>query len=147
MQGAACRMVGASRAAGARVVVAGSESSDRPQGLREAGADAVLIGGGIAALRELARRLGQQPRIDARRWVSGIPGVASWPDGRVHVTDVGVLPPDPQLSGEAAWDLVDMDRYRRMWQRSEEHTSEIQSLMRISYDVFCLKKKLIQTEK
>src|SRR3546814_4145772 len=25
--------------------------------------------------------------------------------------------------------------------RSEEHTSEIQSLMRISYDVFCLKKK------
>src|SRR3546814_4920299 len=30
------------------------------------------------------------------------------------------------------------------WQqalRSEEHTSELQSLMRISYDVFCLKKK------
>src|SRR3546814_4874141 len=25
--------------------------------------------------------------------------------------------------------------------RSEEHTSELQSLMRISYDVFCLKKK------
>src|SRR3546814_7746129 len=28
--------------------------------------------------------------------------------------------------------------------RSEEHTSEIQSLMRISYAVFCLKKKLRQ---
>src|SRR3546814_10611564 len=27
--------------------------------------------------------------------------------------------------------------------RSEEHTSELQSLMRISYDVFCLKKKTI----
>src|SRR3546814_1328811 len=30
------------------------------------------------------------------------------------------------------------------WQRairSEEHTSELQSLMRLSYDVFCLKKK------
>src|SRR3546814_5174664 len=27
--------------------------------------------------------------------------------------------------------------------RSEEHTSELQSLMRISYDVFCLKKKKI----
>src|SRR3546814_5078558 len=26
--------------------------------------------------------------------------------------------------------------------RSEEHTSELQSLMRISYDVFCLKKKI-----
>src|SRR3546814_3051668 len=28
-----------------------------------------------------------------------------------------------------------------MWCRSEEHTSELQSLMRISYAVFCLKKK------
>src|SRR3546814_2452006 len=28
-----------------------------------------------------------------------------------------------------------------MAQRSEEHTSELQSLMRISYAVFCLKKK------
>src|SRR3546814_4809290 len=29
---------------------------------------------------------------------------------------------------------------RRLQARSEEHTSEIQSLMRISYAVFCLKK-------
>src|SRR3546814_3547336 len=28
-----------------------------------------------------------------------------------------------------------------LWRRSEEHTSELQSLMRISYAVFCLKKK------
>src|SRR3546814_2557259 len=31
--------------------------------------------------------------------------------------------------------------------RSEEHTSELQSLMRISYAVFCLKKKKIKTMK
>src|SRR3546814_8062771 len=31
------------------------------------------------------------------------------------------------------------DRYANYW-RSEEHTSELQSLMRISYAVFCLKK-------
>src|SRR3546814_7073937 len=29
--------------------------------------------------------------------------------------------------------------------RSEEHTSELQSLMRISYAVFCLKNKIAQT--
>src|SRR3546814_4422066 len=29
-----------------------------------------------------------------------------------------------------------------VWTRSEEHTSELQSLMRISYAVFCLKKKI-----
>src|SRR3546814_1746105 len=33
------------------------------------------------------------------------------------------------------------DPYRWLEQRSEEHTSELQSLMRISYAVFCLKKK------
>src|SRR3546814_1000547 len=32
-------------------------------------------------------------------------------------------------------------------QRSEEHTSELQSLMRISYAVFCLKKKNTSTHK
>src|SRR3546814_5032803 len=32
------------------------------------------------------------------------------------------------------------------WIRSEEHTSELQSLMRISYAVFCLKKKKNITE-
>src|SRR3546814_3481951 len=31
-------------------------------------------------------------------------------------------------------------------QRSEEHTSELQSLMRISYAVFCLKKKIYETQ-
>src|SRR3546814_5015252 len=32
-------------------------------------------------------------------------------------------------------------------ERSEEHTSELQSLMRISYAVFCLKKKTIKRTK
>src|SRR3546814_9469257 len=36
---------------------------------------------------------------------------------------------------------------RRPLARSEEHTSELQSLMRISYAVFCLKKKKIKTLK
>src|SRR3546814_3497450 len=36
--------------------------------------------------------------------------------------------------------LEDARRYRR----SEEHTSELQSLMRISYAVFCLKQKNIE---
>src|SRR3546814_10130160 len=40
------------------------------------------------------------------------------------------------------------NRYRlRAIQRSEEHTSELQSLMRSSYDVVCLKKKRIHKNK
>src|SRR3546814_9135686 len=34
-----------------------------------------------------------------------------------------------------------------LFERSEEHTSELQSLMRISYAVFCLKKKKKTTTK
>src|SRR3546814_10016751 len=34
--------------------------------------------------------------------------------------------------------------FRAFLERSEEHTSELQSLMRISYAVFCLKKKKIK---
>src|SRR3546814_10523996 len=36
---------------------------------------------------------------------------------------------------------VDLRHAEWPWKRSEEHTSELQSLMRISYAVFCLKKK------
>src|SRR3546814_7049956 len=37
--------------------------------------------------------------------------------------------------------LLVTDQIARAANRSEEHTSELQSLMRISYAVFCLKKK------
>src|SRR3546814_3989136 len=37
--------------------------------------------------------------------------------------------------------LVEQQTQRSDVRRSEEHTSELQSLMRISYAVFCLKKK------
>src|SRR3546814_2856427 len=49
------------------------------------------------------------------------------------------------LSRRAKYGIVSTDRDDHM--RSEEHTSELQSLMRISYAVFCLKKKKrIQTK-
>src|SRR3546814_8129200 len=48
-----------------------------------------------------------------------------------------ILPqPPPTVSGRATSPISG--------RRSEEHTSELQSLMRISYAVFCLKKKTKQ---
>src|SRR3546814_5960562 len=41
-----------------------------------------------------------------------------------------------------AWRNVSASRISRLLRRSEEHTSELQSLMRISYAVFCLKKTI-----
>src|SRR3546814_4495215 len=47
------------------------------------------------------------------------------------------------LGGLAGWyfKLQVLDHADNAKRRSEEHTSELQSLMRISYAVFCLKKK------
>src|SRR3546814_3424779 len=42
---------------------------------------------------------------------------------------------------QALVDLMHEETVDGQRARSEEHTSELQSLMRISYDVFCLKKK------
>src|SRR3546814_7703244 len=43
----------------------------------------------------------------------------------------------------ACWSTTGLRRPVSIRSRSEEHTSELQSLMRISYAVFCLKKKNI----
>src|SRR3546814_4002395 len=50
-------------------------------------------------------------------------------------------PAHRQLAGEAADALDALAGEHGNIDRSEEHTSELQSLMRISYAVFCLKKK------
>src|SRR3546814_10437502 len=48
----------------------------------------------------------------------------------------------PAEHGESCIPSPDIDRSGiALTDRSEEHTSELQSLMRISYAVFCLKKK------
>src|SRR3546814_5161742 len=54
----------------------------------------------------------------------------------------GFLSPDLAAPGARGW--LDKLRQMRAARRSEEHTSELQSLLRLSYAVFCLKKKTAQ---
>src|SRR3546814_4534423 len=63
---------------------------------------------------------------------------------REHELEILMYARDPEGTyltedGLGGWSKADS--------RSEEHTSELQSLMRISYAVFCLKKKKGQTQK
>src|SRR3546814_6884016 len=59
--------------------------------------------------------------------------------GFSRLRQLGVI----RLDGADRVTLTDLDRLAELagGDRSEEHTSELQSLMRISYAVFCLKKK------
>src|SRR3546814_10556067 len=53
----------------------------------------------------------------------------------------------PGRSGRRPARVRNPDRRHRRRGRSEEHTSELQSLMRISYAVFCLTKKIKKKNK
>src|SRR3546814_3507277 len=57
----------------------------------------------------------------------------------VHIVDVRQVADIARHHDVAL--ILDRPRLRAIAHRSEEHTSELQSLMRISYAVFCLKKK------
>src|SRR3546814_6819092 len=66
--------------------------------------------------------------------------------GRAIRSDIGVSA--RHCRGRASEPLAPRARHIRFrYGRSEEHTSELQSLMRISYAVFCLKKKNNKTQK
>src|SRR3546814_9218901 len=67
------------------------------------------------------------------------------PVGEEGLDVLGAQPFD--VEGVAADEMLQaLERLRRADQpRSEEHTSELQSLMRISYAVFCWKKKKTKT--
>src|SRR3546814_9436537 len=75
-------------------------------------------------------------------------------EGLVEFDQSDVAPVEPR-PGEQPFDRGNRTDPHPRWiaacgrpahERSEEHTSELQSLMRISYAVFCLKKKNKQIE-
>src|SRR3546814_5991532 len=71
-----------------------------------------------------------------------IPTIAADPNFRLAAV---VTRNHPIESVPAFATITDMATAMPEVKRSEEHTSELQSLMRISYAVFCLKKKKNQT--
>src|SRR3546814_6369621 len=80
---------------------------------------------GVAAI-SLHARTAEQLYSGSARWDA----IAAL---KAHVTSI------PVLGNGDIWEAS--DALAMIEQRSEEHTSELQSLMRISYAVFCLKKQ------
>src|SRR3546814_2546570 len=82
------------------------------------------------------------------RWIeSASNALAAGGLGTIHGGDVQIARQSPGRFTEVeAYEAVFGYRQKlyitkKHFSRSEEHTSELQSLMRISYAVFCLKKK------
>src|SRR3546814_2090081 len=93
-------------------------------------------------------KIGRRGSLNARLTVSGTQGHTAYPqlaDNPLHhlARMLTALVSEPLDAGNAHFppsslQLTSVDVGNA---RSEEHTSELQSLMRISYAVFCLKKK------
>jgi anaerobic magnesium-protoporphyrin IX monomethyl ester cyclase len=123
MRDAACRMIAMARLRGVRVVIAGSDASDHPEAFLDAGADVVLLGEGVAALVQLIERLSLEPGIDTRRWGADLSGIAVLDGGQPRTSRIGVQPPDVQLGGHPAWDLIDIEPYRAIWRERHGYFS------------------------
>jgi anaerobic magnesium-protoporphyrin IX monomethyl ester cyclase len=123
MREAACRMIAASRRAGARVIVAGPDASDAPQAYLAAGAEVVLLGEGLTALRILIDRLAADSSATVASLSEGLLGVATALCPSAPSRSAQALP--PVLSGPPlpAWDLVDLERYRAVWQQAHGYFS------------------------
>src|SRR3546814_5218116 len=82
-----------------------------------------------------AGRTASERKSSELSWVIGTSMRSGWPNA-----DTMRECPKP-----AAYEVEHASNAAASAPRSEEHTSELQSLMRISYAVFCLKKKKTTT--
>ena len=106
----ALAMIAAARARGARIAVNGPDAADNPAVYLAAGADAVALGEGEAALAELVGlwEQGEGPADAVAGLILPGPGrlITTRPRGPIRHLDT--LPPP-------AWDLLDVSAYRRAW--------------------------------
>jgi anaerobic magnesium-protoporphyrin IX monomethyl ester cyclase len=123
MRHACFEMVGLARARGARLFTAGSDASDSPAAYLAAGADAVLHGEGFAALLALVDRLKADIALDVHTLAAGLADVSvAGAAGPQRARSAARLP-EPTLAPLPAWDLIDIEKYRRVWTKAHGYFS------------------------
>jgi len=120
MREAALAMIAAAQARGICTIVAGSDATDHPSTYLDAGALAVVAGEGEQTLVELLDVLTGK-RLDDLQSIPGVcvrdaQGHLRRSSSRDVIRDLDRLP-------FPAWDLVDVDRYRSIWQRRHGYFS------------------------
>lgn len=110
MRDAAWRMIALAKQRGCTVILSGSDSTDHYREYLEKGADFVILGEGELSLLELVGAI-----RDGKQDFTQIPGLAFRQNndpiktaGRKVMKDLDALP-------MPAWDLVDMEMYKKTW--------------------------------
>jgi anaerobic magnesium-protoporphyrin IX monomethyl ester cyclase len=123
MRAAGFEMIAGARAAGTRIIAAGSDASDAPRAYLDAGADLVLHGEALATLAALISRLNGAPALPQADLAAGLPDVSYMADGAVARSTSAAPLPEPTLASLPAWDLIDIEKYRRVWRRAHGYFS------------------------
>jgi anaerobic magnesium-protoporphyrin IX monomethyl ester cyclase len=120
MRQAALAMIDAARDRGVPVVVAGSDASDHPGLYLDRGAAAVVAGEGEVTLVELLDVLSTR----TTRPLTDVAGLVLRTDSGavVHTARREIIRELDELP-RPAWDLVDVDRYRRAWKERHGYFS------------------------
>lgn len=116
MREAAWKITSHSKAIGARVVVCSSDSTDTYEQYLDHGADVVIRGEGEETLEALLPGL-------SLGGVKPVPGIAYRDSGVTAVTDSRSVLRDLDKLPMPAWDLVDMESYRKVWEKHHGYFS------------------------
>lgn len=136
MREAALEMIRMAKARGCVVIACGSDATDHPEAYLRGGADAVILGEGDATLPELIdsyqrSAIGFQPSANGTQDApSDAPNVAQVA-GIAYLDSSGQIArtlPRPVIADLdslpfPAWDLVDRDKYARIWREHHGYTS------------------------
>ncbi len=109
MRQAAFSMIGIARRRGCTVIAAGADMTDHASLYLEHGADYVLLGEGEETLGELLDALTGRIERDPETILGLASPRTALPSRRPDIRDLDALP-------FPAWDLVDIPRYREIWQ-------------------------------
>lgn len=118
MRNAAFDMIRMAKERGCMVVISSSDSTDRYEQYLEAGADFVLSGEAEMTLAELVDNFDS-----ANEDFSKINGLVYVDEGKVIVTAKRNVIKDLDSLPMPAWDLIDMEPYRKSWIKREGYFS------------------------
>jgi anaerobic magnesium-protoporphyrin IX monomethyl ester cyclase len=123
MRRAACEMITLARARQTRIVVGGSDASDAPDKYLAAGADAVLHGEALGTLMALIDRLNGDCALEPAPLASGLADVSVASAAGAQRNAAAARLPEPAFAALPAWDLIDIEKYRRVWRRAHGYFS------------------------